>query len=62
MDFLSTLRTGDPEKVAEYLDAPVWRPDQEEIKAILSNLCRRMAELEKRGREIQASVAERRGG
>jgi len=62
MDFLSTLRTGDPEKITEYLDALVWRPDQEEIKAVLSNLCRRIADLEKRERELRASLAERRGG
>lgn len=43
---LATLMHGDLKEIADWLDSTEYELDQNDVKAILSNLCRRAAQVE----------------
>ena len=62
MSRLNELLYGDLLEIAGYLDTTEEDLSQEEAKAVLTNLCRKVAAIEKRHAERDKDLAETVGG
>jgi hypothetical protein len=56
---LNELLYGDLTRIATYLDTTEDPLDIPDVQAVLANLCRRVADLEKRERELQEGLGVR---